>query len=78
VNALDASWWSGLGHDAGALVKDAIADLPNNNDPKERAKVVTSRIASADADLWTTEARGFSGGRELARKVEVIEGPARR
>ena len=72
------NWWTALGHDAAALARLAVEPLPDDptEDPAEieaRRRRATEALAGATADLWTTEARGFAGGRTLARSVRVIE-----
>jgi hypothetical protein len=70
----DPSWWAALGHDAGMLVEDAIVGLPTEEDAAAlasalRKRIVADGIAKAGRPLWTTDAKGFEGGRVLARKV---------
>jgi hypothetical protein len=70
------SWWAGLGHDAGKLAWAAVKDLPSEvpadtEAMSARKALVTSRVASADVQLWTTDARGFRGGRVVARDVVI-------
>ena len=72
------NWWTALGHDAAALARLAVEPLPDDptEDPAEievRRRRATEALAGATADLWTTEARGFAGGRTLARSLRVIE-----
>jgi hypothetical protein len=72
-------WWTALGHDAGQLVKDAILGLPPDGDDRSvlvavRKRIVADAIASAETDLWTTSAKGFAGGRTLARPIRVVSG----
>jgi hypothetical protein len=71
-------WWSALGRDAGVLAWASLRDLPakGTEDPAEvraRRASVAAALAAAEAALWTTEARGFAGGRVVARAVGVRE-----
>lgn len=71
------SWWTGLGHDAGALAWQAVRELPpedTEDDARVRALWVTvrERLASAEAELWTSEARGFAGARALPRTITFV------
>ncbi len=70
----EPSWWTALGHDAGMLVEDAIVGLPTEEDAAAlasalRKRIVADGIAKAERPLWTTDAKGFEGGRVLSRKV---------
>lgn len=72
------SWWSALGRDAAVLALAAVQDLEaTTTDPTEvraRRLEATSALAAADRELWTTEARGFSGTQRLARRITVRGG----
>lgn len=77
------SFWSGLGRDAGVLSWAGVQALPatGTEDPKEvqaRRGAARDALASATADLWTTDARGFEGGRVLPRKLRTTELEGRR
>jgi hypothetical protein len=68
------TWWAGLGHDAGKLAWAAVSQLPDQAAADTRAMadrkaLVTRLVASADVPLWTTDARGFGGGRVLPRTI---------
>jgi hypothetical protein len=72
------TYWSGLGHDAGVLAWAGVQALPptGTEDPKlvkERRLTAREALAAATIDLWTTEARGFGGGRVLQRRLGVEE-----
>lgn len=72
----DPSWWAALGHDAGVLVEDAIIGLPTEEDAAAlasalRKRIVADGIAKAERPLWTTDAKGFEGGRVMPRKIGV-------
>jgi hypothetical protein len=79
----EPSFWVALGHDAGVLVQIAVAALPaeDTGDAVTAAKrkdVVASAIERAEGTLWTTDARGFGGGRVLPRKLGVVSRAASR
>ncbi len=70
------SFWAGLGRDAAVLAWSAVQVLPaqGTKDPQEvktRHRKAADTLAAAQADLWTTEARGFNGQRQLPRQVGV-------
>jgi hypothetical protein len=70
-------WYEGLGHDAGALVTGALEALPSAGVARQ-AEVdalhtrARDALASAQADLWTSEQRGFAGARVLERQFTII------
>jgi len=75
-HATPPSWWAGLGHDAAALAWAGVQALPEKGteDPKEvagRRALAAQALATAQADLWTTAARGFGGARVLPRSVVI-------
>ena len=70
------SWWAGLGHDAAVLARAGVQALPERGteDPREvseRRVLAAQALAAAQADLWTTAARGFGGARVLPRSVVI-------
>jgi ABC-type sugar transport system substrate-binding protein len=70
------SWWAGLGHDAGKLAWAAVSQLseiaPTDADATSaRKNQVMKLLSSAEGSLWTTEARGFAGGRVIPRSISV-------
>ncbi len=72
------SWWAALGHDAAVLTWAGVNKLPvqGTEDPAEveaRRAQAAAALASAQAALWTTDARGFGGGRVLPRTIGVRE-----
>jgi hypothetical protein len=77
-HASPPSWWAALGHDAAVLAWAAVEKLhvQGTEDPGEvealRAQVAAT-LAGARAELWTTEAQGFGGGRSLPRTIGVRE-----
>ncbi len=71
------SYWTALGHDAGALAKAALAPLPN--DTTSDAKAVVQRRALVQAGLlatrvrlWTSDEQGIGEGRVLARSLRLV------
>jgi hypothetical protein len=71
-------WWAGLGHDAGVLAWSGVQVLPaqGTKDPREvkaRWTAAATSLAHVQANLWTTDARGFGGGRRLPRQIGVRE-----
>jgi hypothetical protein len=73
-----AGFWGALGRDAGVLAWAGIRALPakGTEDPAEvraRRAEVGQALAAAEVALWTTEAKGFAGGRVMARAVGVRE-----
>jgi hypothetical protein len=76
------SWYTVLGHDAGLLAAEALGALPLEG--AEDADAVQSlharardRLATATAGLWSTERRGFEGGRVLRRELSVVAAGSR-
>ena len=72
----EPAWWVALGHDAGVLVKDAVAALPSEGEAdaaatSQRKELVAVAIARASGALWTTDAPGFRGARALPRSLRV-------
>jgi hypothetical protein len=70
------SWAAALGHDAALLASAAIADfaLERVDDAREVAALhrrAQQKLARARAELWTSEKKGFEGGRRLERKLRV-------
>jgi hypothetical protein len=71
------SWWTALGHDAGALAKGALSKLPN--DTTTDAKQIADRRAQVQAGLlatrvrlWTTNERGITPERVLDRSLQLV------
>jgi hypothetical protein len=72
------SIWAGLGRDAAVLAWTGVQVLPpkGTKDPAEvkaRRVAAATALAQAQAELWTSEAKGFGGGRKLPRKLGVRE-----
>jgi hypothetical protein len=77
-HAVPPSFWAGLGHDAAVLAWTCVQALPERatEDPSEvavRRAQTAQALATAQADLWTSEARGFNSARELPRTIGVRE-----
>jgi hypothetical protein len=71
-------WWTAVGRDAAVLAWAGVQALPEQGteEPREvaaRRAAAAAALATAQAELWTTEARGFGGGRVLPRTVGVRE-----
>jgi hypothetical protein len=71
-------FWVALGRDAAVLAWAGVQRLPaqSTEEPGEveaRRNHAAASLASAQADLWTTEASGFHGARTLPRTVGVRE-----
>jgi len=72
-------WYEALAHDAGALAARALEALPSagvvhGEDVAALRRRVRDALATTDAELWTSEARGFGGARVLPRKLNVLAG----
>jgi hypothetical protein len=77
-HATEPSFWAGLGRDAAVLAWTEVQALParGTEDPKEvaaRRAQATEVLAKAEAELWTSDAKGFGGKRELPRSIGVRE-----
>jgi hypothetical protein len=75
-HAAAPGWWAGLGHDAAVLAWAGVRALPETGteDPKEvagRRALAAQALGVAQADLWTTAARGFGGARVLPRSIVI-------
>ncbi|APR83916.1 Hypothetical protein A7982_09265 [Minicystis rosea] len=78
THASPPGFWTALGRDAAVLAWAGVQSLPprGTEDPQEvtaRRALATSSLENAQADLWTTEAKGFAGARTLPRTVTVRE-----
>ncbi len=74
------SWLTAIGHDAAALARAALRGLPMNRTDEASSVVklhqqVKESLAVAQANLWTTDAKGFSGQHALSRVVRIRELP---
>jgi hypothetical protein len=72
------TYWEALGHDAALLAWSGVSGLATvaTEKPDEvaaRRAEAQRALAQAEGALWSTEARGFGGGRVMARTVGVVE-----
>jgi hypothetical protein len=70
------SWFAALGRDAAVLASAVLRTLPadETSDLEEIGKrhaLVQRGLASQPAELWTTDAPGFEGGRLIRRKIQI-------
>jgi tetratricopeptide (TPR) repeat protein len=77
--AAGAGWYEALGHDAGLLAARALQALPEAGVARgESVRVLHEKardaLARAEAELWTSQARGFGGARVLPREIGVSAG----
>jgi hypothetical protein len=77
-NGAPPGWFAALGHDAAMLARAALDAVPERRveDPAAVARFhaeVRRAMASAETDLWSTDARGFGGGNAIAREWKVVE-----
>jgi hypothetical protein len=71
------SWWTALGHDAGALAKGAVAKLPSDTTVEasaiaQRRAQVHNGLAATRVKLWTTDEQGISASRALERNLRIV------
>ena len=71
------SYWTALGHDAGALAKEALSELPletttERADVEHRRAIARASLIKARAPLWTTDERGIGEDRVLGRSLTVV------
>jgi len=71
------TFYEALGHDAASLAKVALRDFPLERVDDAKGVVelharAERGLSAASAELWSTEERGFSGGRVLARRLTVV------
>ncbi len=72
------TWSETLGHDVARLAAAALADFPLTrvSDAKEVAELhrrAARQLSAVTADLWSTEAKGFSGARTLSRTLRTVD-----
>ncbi|HEY3497857.1 MAG TPA: hypothetical protein VGK73_24330 [Polyangiaceae bacterium] len=77
--AAGAGWYEALGHDAAVLAARALQALPEAGLARgEGVRALREKcrdaLAHAESDLWTSQARGFGGARELPRQLGVTSG----
>jgi hypothetical protein len=83
-NAPPGGWYEAIGHDAALLAARALEALPKDGLVQGGSVEVLHEkardaLAVAEAELWTSEARGFAKARVLPRKLGVLEaGPPAR
>jgi len=72
------SWWTALGRDAAVLAWAAVRDLQETTtdlgEVRARRLEATSALLATEADLWTTDARGFAGTQRLERRITLRGG----
>lgn len=71
------SYWTALGHDAGALAKAALAPLPKDTttDAKavvERRALVQAGLLATRVRIWTSDERGVGEGRVVPRSLRLV------
>ena len=82
ANAPPGGWYEALGHDAGLLAARALEALPpagvvRGDEVEALHDKARDALAIADAELWTSKARSFGGGRSLPRELGVTTGGPR-
>ncbi|MCW5836923.1 MAG: hypothetical protein KIS78_31305 [Labilithrix sp.] len=71
------SYWTAIGHDAGALSRAALAPLPTDTttDAKavvQRRAIVQAGLLATRVRLWTSDDRGVDEGRVLPRSLRLV------
>jgi hypothetical protein len=71
------SYWTALGHDAGALAKAALAPLPKETttDVKsvtQRRAIVQAGLLATRVKLWTSDEHSVGEGRVLKRSLRLV------
>jgi hypothetical protein len=71
------SYWTALGHDAGALAKAALGPLPNDTttDPKavlQRRAIVQAGLLATRVKLWTSDEQTIGSDRVLGRTLRLV------
>lgn len=66
-----------LGHDAAVLAAAALAEVAEGRvegaeEVASTHRAIRDRLASVEVELWSATATGFSGGRSLARTIDVV------
>lgn len=74
---LRPSYWTALGHDAGALAKAALNPLPKDTttDPKavvQRRAIVQAGLLATHVRLWTSDERSVGSSRVIARNLRLV------
>jgi hypothetical protein len=75
------TWWTALGRDAATLARVAVRQLPLDSvsEPHEvaaRRARARDLLASSQAQLWTTEAAGWSSEHSMKRTICTVDVPA--
>ncbi len=70
-------WYAALGHDAALLASSVLSSFPLERVDDARAvarlhEKARQRLAVTDAALWTSDRKGFEGGRNLARQLATV------
>jgi hypothetical protein len=71
------SYWTALGHDAGALAKAALAPLPKETTTEakavaQRRAIVQAGLLATRVKLWTSDERTVGEGRVLRRSLRLV------
>lgn len=71
------SWFTTLGHDAALLARIALSDFSLERSVDAQTVAVlhrraTDRLGAAQAELWSSDARGFGGARILTRSLGTV------
>lgn len=74
--AAGAGWYEALGHDAAVLAARALQALPEagvarGDGVRALREKCRDALSHAEAELWTSQAHGFGGARELPRELGV-------
>jgi hypothetical protein len=72
------SWFAAMGHDAAVLARAALRALPidradDSIEVEKRHRLARDALGRADAELWSTDARGFAGQNAVSREIGVVE-----
>lgn len=71
-----ATFYELLGYDAGQLITEALSDFPQRQVAEKAGvlrlhRLARSRLSSAQADLLTTQRKGFAGALVIERELSV-------
>jgi hypothetical protein len=69
-------WYEALGHDAARLASAALEGFPVARAEDTQAvtrlhRQARARLLAANAELWTSDRRGFDGRQALARRIDI-------
>jgi len=79
ANTPAGGWYEALGHDAAVLAARALAALPSEGVARQadvaalHAKA-RDALATVEAELWTSDDKGFGGARVLGRELTIVSG----